>query len=238
MTKRVLYNYVLSEGQQDFLSDNQSGVDRYRCFTQLCRMAVMEPTEYQKRGFSVQLQVGQAAASEVELATVWKCNRKTVSRLLDNLNRLGLVASESNNRTTIHTLRCLRGWYVGSKAVVNPNYSDDRLAVDSQNAAGGSAGAAIEAAAATDESAMVQEVQTEVPTAGVDSHEPMPNVGKGALLSLPSDGTCPEAAAQWPASTDNADETDQWPAPQSDDENNNVPQNAAVDAIADTNNNV
>ena len=62
------------------------------------------------------------AASDVELAEYLGCNRKTIGKLVDSLNRLGMLTTRTNNRTSIHTLHFLTGWYVGGVLVTNPHY--------------------------------------------------------------------------------------------------------------------
>jgi hypothetical protein len=60
--------------------------------------------------------------SEVELSRLWKCDRKTVSRVLDTMNGLGIVSTTQNNRTSIHTLLCVSAWYINGQMIVNPYY--------------------------------------------------------------------------------------------------------------------
>lgn len=66
--------------------------------------------------------MGQVAASDVELAACLNCNRKTVGKLIDSFNRLGMLTTRTNNRTSIHTLHFLTGWYVGGVLLTNPHY--------------------------------------------------------------------------------------------------------------------
>ena len=73
-------------------------------------------------GVEIVLEVGQVAASDVELAEYLGCNRKTIGKLVDSLNRLGMLTTRTNNRTSIHTLHFLTGWYVGGVLVTNPHY--------------------------------------------------------------------------------------------------------------------
>lgn len=102
---------------------SRASIDRNHCLHSLLRMAVRVATPYRIKGFETVLQPGQVAVSEVELAGVWRCTRKTVGRVLDRMNALGLVSSETNNRTSVHTLRCLSGWITGEGMVRNPFYS-------------------------------------------------------------------------------------------------------------------
>ena len=42
--------------------------------------------------------------------------------MLDSFNRLGVLTTRTNNRTSIHTLHFLTGWYVGGALLTNPHY--------------------------------------------------------------------------------------------------------------------
>lgn len=79
-------------------------------------------TVYKIKGIEIVLEVGQVAASDVELAEYLDCNRKTIGKLIDNFNRLGMLTTRTNNRTSVHTLHFLTGWYVGDVLVTNPYY--------------------------------------------------------------------------------------------------------------------
>ena len=122
MNTNTLYCIVLTAEQQTFLTDHQSGIDRNGCLYHLIRMASTNEVPYQKKGFQARLHIGQVAASEVELAALWKCNRKTVRRFISRLNELGIMTSETNNRTSIHSLHCLAGWIVDGVTIRNPSY--------------------------------------------------------------------------------------------------------------------
>ena len=57
--------------------------------------------------------------SKVALA---ESDRKTVSRVLDTMNELGIISTTQNNRTSIHTLLCVSAWYINGQTIVNPYY--------------------------------------------------------------------------------------------------------------------
>lgn len=84
--------------------------------------AVRTRTAYRIKGIDIVLEVGQVAASDVELAEFLDCNRKTVGKLIDSFNRLGMLTTRTNNRTSVHSLHFLTGWYVGGVLVTNPHY--------------------------------------------------------------------------------------------------------------------
>ena len=151
------YGLFLSDRQLDFLFNYPQGFDRMKCFATFLQMAVKEPTHYEKKEYSVDLTPGQFAISEVELAQLWKCNRKTASKMVDMFHEVGLVSSVPNFRTTVFTVHCIASWYVGGQEIRNTHYSrnpqvEPRIKANhkSQNAATCNVGNGI----ATDETAI------------------------------------------------------------------------------------
>ena len=120
MKTETYYCLVLSESQARFLATSKYGIDRMKALMSLVELASTENRTYEKKGFSANLNVGQLVMSEVELSRLWKCDRKTVSRVLDTMNGLGIVSTTQNNRTSIHTLLCVSAWYIN--VIVNPYY--------------------------------------------------------------------------------------------------------------------
>ena len=118
----VHYCTILSDGQWDFLLEGRFSAQRQKCLHRLMAGAVRTKTAYRIKGIEIVLEVGQVAASDVELAEYLGCNRKTAGKLIDSLNRLGMLTTRTNNRTSIHTLHFLTGWYVGGVLVTNPHY--------------------------------------------------------------------------------------------------------------------
>ena len=121
--EELFYGLFLSDRQLDFLSNYPQGFDRMKCFATFLQMAVKEPTHYEKKEYSVDLTPGQFAISEVELAKLWKCNRKTASKMVDMFHEVGLVSSVPNCRTTVFTVHCVASWYIGNQAIRNSHYS-------------------------------------------------------------------------------------------------------------------
>ena len=118
----VHYCTILSDVQWDFLLEGRFSLQRQKCLHRLMTGAVRTKTVYKIKGIEIVLEVGQVAASDVELAEYLDCNRKTTGKLIDSLNRLGMLTTRTNNRTSIHTLHFLTGWYVGGVLVTNPHY--------------------------------------------------------------------------------------------------------------------
>lgn len=118
----IHYCTILSAGQWDFLLEGKASALRQKCLHRLMTGAVLTRTAYRIKGVDIVLEVGQAAASDVELAAFLECNRKTVGKLIDCFNRLGMLTTRTNNRTSIHSLHFLTGWYVGGVLIANPHY--------------------------------------------------------------------------------------------------------------------
>lgn len=120
--QNIYYCTILSAGQWDFLLGGKCSTYRQICLYKLMTDAVRARTAYKIKGVEIVLEVGQVAASDVELAEYLGCNRKTVGKLIDNFNRLGILTTRTNNRTSVHTLHFLTGWYVGGVLITNPHY--------------------------------------------------------------------------------------------------------------------
>lgn len=118
----IHYCTILSAGQWDFLLDGKAAIDRQKCLHRLMTAAVRTKTTLRIKGVEIALEVGQAAASDVELAEYMGCNRKTIGKLIDSFNRLGMLTTRTNNRTSVHSLHFLTGWYVGGVLITNPHY--------------------------------------------------------------------------------------------------------------------
>lgn len=118
----IFYCIVFSEIQEKFLESRHSGIDRYRLVFCLARAAVTAPAERDVKGYRIRLRMGQAAVSEVELASTFGCSRKTIVRLVGEMRRIGLVTAESTNRATVFTLLYLSGWLIDGIMLRNPYY--------------------------------------------------------------------------------------------------------------------
>ena len=121
--QELSYGIFLSESQLDFLYNYPQGYNRMKCFVTFLKLAVKEPTHYVKGKFEVDLTPGQFAISEVELAKLLDCNRKTAGKMAVLFHNAGLVTSVSNAFTTIFTIPCLACWYQGEKQFMSKVYS-------------------------------------------------------------------------------------------------------------------
>ena len=122
------YSITLNDVQLDYLSDEQQDILRMKCLKTFIRMAVLEETTVSGKNYSAVLQPGQFKASKVELARLWGCDRKTATRIVQEFNQIGILRSESSNRTTIHTLICLSVWFTGWR-MIKSSFFDSRPVV-------------------------------------------------------------------------------------------------------------
>ena len=113
--QKIHYCTILSDEQWNFILGGRFSVQRQRCLHKLMTHAVRTKTVCNIKGIEIALEVGEVAASDVELAEYLGCNRKTIGKLIDSFNRLGVLTTRTNNRTSIHTLHFLTGWYVGTE---------------------------------------------------------------------------------------------------------------------------
>ena len=120
--QKIHYCTILSDEQWDFILEGRFSVQRQRCLHRLMTHAVRTKTAFRIKGVEIELEVGQAAASDVELAEYMGCNRKTIGKLIGSFNRLGVLTTRTNNRTSVHTLHFLTGWYVDGVLLTNPHY--------------------------------------------------------------------------------------------------------------------
>ena len=122
MKTNLNYLLILSSEQLAYLAGSKYGIDRMKILHQLIEVAVLEKTEYTMKGFSTTLQVGQAILSEVDLSSKLGYDKKTISRVLDKMNQLGIVATTQSNRTSVHTLKCISAWMQEGNRIDNPFY--------------------------------------------------------------------------------------------------------------------
>ena len=120
-TTNVSYELQLTSGQLHFLTNRNQAISRTACLVSLIERASLQDTEYQKKGYETMLGVGMLAMSEVELAELWNCNRKSVSKLLDMFHEHGLLSSVQGNRTSVHTIHCVSRWLVDGRVICNPH---------------------------------------------------------------------------------------------------------------------
>lgn len=122
MKTNLNYCIVLSAEQLTYLAGSKYGIDRMKILHRLIEEAVLKETNYAIKGFSTTLQVVQVVLSEVDLSNKLGYDKKTISRVLDKMNQLGIVATTQSNRTSVHTLKCISAWMQEGNRIDNPFY--------------------------------------------------------------------------------------------------------------------
>ena len=115
------YCFTLSEEQMKYLRSKKYKIDRMECFMSLVELAERE-TKLVPISKSQQVEIlpGQIMIDNTELAMLWDKDRKTVPKILEAMESLGISSSQKVGDNRIHTLHALSGWYVDGMFVKNP----------------------------------------------------------------------------------------------------------------------
>ena len=118
---KIHYCFILSEEQMKYLRSKKYKIDRMECFMSLVELAGRE-TKLVPLSKSQQVEIlpGQVMVDNTQLAKLWDKDRKTVPKLIEAMEALGISSSQKVGDNRIHTLHALSGWYVDGKLVKNP----------------------------------------------------------------------------------------------------------------------
>ena len=118
---KIHYCFTLSEEQVKYLRSKKYKIDRMECFMSLVELAERETKLVQiSKTQQVEILPGQVMVDNTQLAKLWDKDRKTVPKILEAMESLGISSSQKVGENRIHTLHALSGWYVDSKLVKNP----------------------------------------------------------------------------------------------------------------------
>ena len=119
--QKIHYCFTLSEEQMKYLRSKKYKIDRMECFMSLVELAGRE-TKLVPLSKSQQVEIlpGQVMVDNTQLAKLWDKDRKTVPKLIEAMEALGISSSQKVGDNRIHTLHALSGWYVDGKLVKNP----------------------------------------------------------------------------------------------------------------------
>ena len=118
---KIHYCFTLSEEQVKYLRSKKYKIDRMECFMSLVELAERETKLVQiSKTQQVEILPGQVMVDNTQLARLWDKDRKTVPKILDAMESLGISTSQKVGDNRIHTLHALSGWYVDGKLVKNP----------------------------------------------------------------------------------------------------------------------
>ena len=100
------YHLVLTEDQLTYLAENENRDLVYKVLeTLVIRTCINVDHTYDKNGFAILFGTGQTLISDSELAELCSCDLKTVSKIVMELNDVGLISTLINEQKSIHTLR-------------------------------------------------------------------------------------------------------------------------------------
>ena len=117
----IHYCFILSEEQMKYLRSKKYKIDRMECFMSLVELAERETKLVQiSKVQQVEILPGQVMVDNTQLAKLWDKDRKTVPKILEAMESLGISTSQKVGDNRIHTLHALSGWYVDGKLVKNP----------------------------------------------------------------------------------------------------------------------
>ena len=119
--RAIAEEIILSNEQVNYLMGGTAGINRLSCLYQLIQMVTRQIETSNEVGEST-TELWEVNMSEVALSKLWKCDRKTVSKMLDHMNKLGILSSIQTRRGSVHTLLCISAWIVDGKKFVNPYY--------------------------------------------------------------------------------------------------------------------
>lgn len=103
---KKFYFFILTEDQLTYLAENENRDLVYKVLeTLVIRTCICDDHIYDKNGFAILFGTGQTLISDSELAEQCGCDLKTVSKIVMELNDVGLISTLINEQKSIHTLR-------------------------------------------------------------------------------------------------------------------------------------
>ena len=118
---KIHYCFTLSEEQIKYLRSKKYKIDRMECFMSLVELAERETKLVQiSKTQQVEILPGQVMVDNTQLAKLWDKDRKTVPKLIEAMEALGISSSQKVGDNRIHTLHAFSGWYVDGMFVKNP----------------------------------------------------------------------------------------------------------------------
>ncbi len=118
---KIHYCFTLSEEQLEYLRSKKYKIDRMECFMSLVELAERETKLVQiSKVQQIEILPGQVMVDNTQLAKLWDKDRKTVPKLIETMEALGISSSQKVGDNRIHTLHAFSGWYVDGRFVKNP----------------------------------------------------------------------------------------------------------------------
>lgn len=118
--QKIHYCFTLSDVQMEYLRCKKYKIDRMECFMSLASLAERETTLVPiSKTQQVEILCGQCMVDNTQLAKLWDKDRKTVPKLLQAMEAVGISFLQKVGDNRIITLHSLSGWYVDGRFVKN-----------------------------------------------------------------------------------------------------------------------
>ena len=118
--QEIHYCFTLSDAQMEYLRCKKYKIDRMECFMSLASLAERETTLVSiSKTQQVEILCGQCLVDNTQLAKLWDKDRKTVPKLLQAMEAVGISSSQKVGDNRIITMHSLSGWYVDGGFVKN-----------------------------------------------------------------------------------------------------------------------
>ena len=119
--QKIHYCFTLSEEQMKYLRSKKYKMDRMECFMSLVELAERKTKLVQiSKTQHIEILPGQVMVDNTRLAKLWDKDRKTVPKLIEAMEALGISSSQKVVDNRIPTLHAFSGWYVDGMFVKNP----------------------------------------------------------------------------------------------------------------------
>ena len=110
--QKIHYCFTLSEEQMKFLRSKKYKIDRMECFMSLVSLAERDTKLVQvSKPQQVEILRGQFMVDNTQLAKLWDKDRKTVPKLLEAMESLGISSSQKVGEKP-HSHAALPVWLV------------------------------------------------------------------------------------------------------------------------------
>ena len=104
-----------------YLRSKKYKIDRMECFMSLVVLVGRETKLVQvSKTQQVEILPGQVMVDNTQLAKLWDKDRKTVPKIIEAMEALGISSSQKVGENRIYTLHVLSGWFVDGRFVKNP----------------------------------------------------------------------------------------------------------------------
>ena len=119
--KRFIIASRCPRNSSEYLRSKKYKIDRMECLMSLVVLAERE-TKLVSLSKTQQVEIlpSQVMVDNTQLAKLWDKDRKTVPKLLEVMESLGISSSQKIGENRIHTLHSLSGWYMDGRFVKNP----------------------------------------------------------------------------------------------------------------------